>query len=46
MDINRDGRIGGAGMTGRIEQATHMDINHDGVIGGHRAPVGGGLYRE
>ena len=44
MDVNRDGRVGGAGMTGRMEQATHMDLNHDGVIGGHRAPAGGGLY--
>ena len=42
MDINRDGRVGGGGVTGHVEKATHMDLNRDGVIGAHRAPAGGG----
>jgi hypothetical protein len=43
MDINKDGRVGGAGLSGQAERATHMDINRDGVIGGHTAPGGGGM---
>jgi hypothetical protein len=43
MDINRDGHVGGGGITGQAEKATHMDINRDGVIGGHKAPGGGGM---
>ena len=43
MDLNNDGRVGGGGVTGHIEQATHMDLNRDGAIGGARAPAGGGL---
>ena len=41
MDLNGDGRIGGPGMTSKLEQATHVDFNRDGVIG-HRQQVGGG----
>lgn len=43
MDINHDGRVGGGGVAGQVEKATHMDINRDGVIGGQRAPAGGGI---
>ena len=42
MDLNSDGRVGGAGITDEIERTTDMDWNRDGVIGGHRAPAGGG----
>lgn len=42
MDINRDGHIGGGGMTGQAEKITHMDLNHDGVIGGRPAAHGAG----
>ncbi|CAF1083002.1 unnamed protein product [Adineta steineri] len=42
MDLNGDGKIGGPGITSKLEQATHVDFNRDGVIG-HRPTPGGGL---
>lgn len=42
MDLNGDGRVGGTGVTGHAEQATHVDLNRDGVIGAPRAAPGGG----
>lgn len=42
LDLNKDGRIGGPGITAKIEQATHVDLNRDGIIGGHRPSPGGG----
>jgi hypothetical protein len=42
LDLNRDGRIGGPGLTDKIEKATHVDFNRDGIVGAHRPPAGGG----
>ena len=46
MDLNGDGRIGGPGITAKLERATHVDFNRDGVIGGHRPAPGGGKNRR
>ncbi|CAF0778162.1 unnamed protein product [Adineta ricciae] len=43
LDLNRDGRIGGPGLTDSIEKKTHIDFNRDGIVGAHRPPAGGGL---
>lgn len=43
VDLNKDGRIGGAGPMAAVERATHIDLNHDGIIGGYRPPASGGL---
>lgn len=40
LDLNGDGRIGGPGLTAKLERATHVDFNRDGVIGGHRSTGG------
>ena len=42
VDLNRDGRVGGGGLTGAAETATHVDLNRDGVIGGKPATGSGG----
>lgn len=45
VDLNRDGRIGGGGLTGAAKNAPHIHLNRDGVIG--RRPTsarGGNLY--
>jgi hypothetical protein len=33
LDINKDGHVGGGGLIGETEQATHVDLNNDGRIG-------------
>ena len=43
MDLNKDGRVGGGGVTDRVEKASHVNLNRDGVIGGGRAPTSGGF---
>ncbi len=46
LDLNRDGRIGGPGLTDQIEKKTHIDLNRDGVVGVHRPPPGGGKIKQ
>ncbi|CAF4271439.1 unnamed protein product, partial [Adineta steineri] len=29
LDLNGDGRIGGPGITAKLEKATHIDFNRD-----------------
>ncbi|UJR26110.1 hypothetical protein I4U23_007456 [Adineta vaga] len=43
LDLNKDGRIGGPGLTDHVEKKTHVDFNRDGIVGGHRPPPNGGL---
>ena len=45
LDLNRDGRIGGPGLTDQVEKSTHIDFNRDGLVGAHRPPAGGGQYK-
>ncbi|UJR20446.1 hypothetical protein I4U23_023575 [Adineta vaga] len=42
IDLNKNGRIGGAGPISEIERVTHIDLNRDGIIGGYRSPPSGG----
>ncbi|CAF1181365.1 unnamed protein product [Adineta steineri] len=43
LDLNKDGRVGGPGLTDKIEKKTHVDFNRDGLVGAHRPSPGGGL---
>ncbi|CAF1282690.1 unnamed protein product [Adineta steineri] len=43
LDLNKDGRVGGPGLTDKIEKKTHIDFNRDGLVGAHRPSPGGGL---
>ncbi|CAF1174219.1 unnamed protein product [Adineta steineri] len=31
LDLNKDGRVGGPGLTDKIEKKTHVDFNRDGL---------------
>ncbi|CAF1569863.1 unnamed protein product, partial [Adineta steineri] len=33
LDLNDDGYVGGQGIEGKIEGATHIDLNRDNIIG-------------
>jgi len=46
LDLNRDGHIGGPGLTDQIEKKTHIDFNRDGIVGVHRPPPGGGKRQQ
>lgn len=42
LDLDGDKRIGGDGVSDKIEKATHVDLNKDGRIGAHKRPADGG----